>query len=103
MIRSSLLFAAGLALAGSACADFHKAAPRQGGNVFDLIVQALEQSASKELDEAVVLSQLALTFPRERPQRVLRTVVAWARYAALFQYNSTRRVFHGLQPSAAAT
>ena len=66
--------------------------------VFDLIVQALKQSASKELDEAVVLSQLALTFPRERPQRVLRTVVAWARYAALFQYNSTRRVFHGLQP-----
>ena len=60
--------------------------------VFDLIVQALKQSASNEVDEAVVLSELALTFPRERPQRLLRTVVAWARYAALFNYSSTRRV-----------
>jgi hypothetical protein len=49
----------------------------------------------------VVLSQLALTYPRERPQRMLRTVVAWARYAALFKYSGTRRVFHGLlQPAA---
>lgn len=69
--------------------------------VFDLIVQVLKQSASKEVDEAVVLSQLALTFPHERPLRILRTVVAWARYAALFKYNSTRRVFHGLQQPAA--
>jgi len=68
--------------------------------VFDLIVQALKQSPSKEVDEAVVLSQLALTFPHERPQRILRTVVAWARYAALFKYSSTRRVFHGLQQPA---
>lgn len=70
--------------------------------VFDLIVHALEQSASKEVDESVVLSQLALTFPHERPQRLLRTVVAWARYAALFNYSSTRRVFHGLHETVAA-
>ena len=69
--------------------------------VFDLIVHMLKQSASHEVDEAVVLSQLALTFPHERPLRLLRTVVAWARYAALFKYSSTRRVFHGLQPPAA--
>ena len=65
--------------------------------VFDLIVRALTQSASNEVDEAAVLSELALTFPHERPQRLLRTVVAWARYAALFKYSSTRRMFHGLQ------
>jgi NitT/TauT family transport system ATP-binding protein len=69
--------------------------------VFDLIMQMLKQSASNEVDEAVVLSQLALTFPHERPQRILRTVVDWARYAALFNYSSTRRVFHGLQHPAA--
>jgi NitT/TauT family transport system ATP-binding protein len=69
--------------------------------VFDLVVQGLKQSASNEVDEAVVLSQLALTFPHERPQRILRTVVAWARYAALFKYSSTRRVLHGLQQPAA--
>jgi len=66
--------------------------------VFDLVIQALKQSPSNEVDEAVVLSQLAQTFPHERPQRILRTVVAWARYAALFKYSSLRRVFHGLQP-----
>ena len=65
--------------------------------VFNLIIKALEQSERGEVDESVVLSELALAFPRERPQRVLRTVVAWARYAELFKYNSTRRVLHGLQ------
>ncbi len=70
--------------------------------VFDLIVQALKESASKEVDESVVLSQLALTFPHERPQRILRTVVAWARYAALFDYSSARRVFRGLQEPVTA-
>lgn len=68
--------------------------------VFDLIVQGLKQSPNHELDEAVVLSQLALTFPSERPQRILRTVVSWARYAALFKYSSIRRVFPGLQEPA---
>ena len=65
--------------------------------VFDLIVQALKHSDTNEIDETVVLSQLALTFPRERPRRILRTVVAWARYAELFKYNSIRRVLHGLK------
>jgi hypothetical protein len=66
---------------------------------FDLLLQMLKQSTSYEIEEAVVLSQLALTFPHERPKRVLRTVIAWARYAALFTYNSTRKVFHGLRPT----
>ena len=65
--------------------------------VFDLILQMLQQSPGNEIDEAVVLSQFALTFPRERPPRILHTVVGWARYAELFKYSSTRRVFHGLQ------
>jgi NitT/TauT family transport system ATP-binding protein len=72
--------------------------------VFDLIVQALKQSSRGEVDEAVVLSQFAQTFPHEGPQRLLRTVVSWARYAELFKYDSIRRVFHGLQqPSATHT
>lgn len=71
--------------------------------VFDLVLQMLKRSPNHEVEEADVLGQLALTFPRERPMRILRTVVAWARYAQLFQYSSTRRVFHGLrQPSAAS-
>jgi hypothetical protein len=70
--------------------------------VFDLIVQAFKHSSRGEVDEAVILSQLALHFPRERPQRILRTIVAWARYAELFKYSSLRKVLHGLQPPAPA-
>jgi NitT/TauT family transport system ATP-binding protein len=65
--------------------------------VFDLVVQALRRSASSEVDESVVLDQLARAFPNEQPPRILRTVVAWARYAELFKYSGLRRVFHGLQ------
>ena len=65
--------------------------------VFDLVLQMLKQSASNEVDEAAVLSQFALTFPHERPARIMRTVVAWARYAELFRYSSTRRVFYAVQ------
>jgi NitT/TauT family transport system ATP-binding protein len=72
--------------------------------VFDLIVQALKKSASGEVDEAVILDLLARAFPHEQPAQILRTVVAWARYAELFKYNSIRRVFHGLPlPAASAS
>jgi NitT/TauT family transport system ATP-binding protein len=71
--------------------------------VFDLVLKMLKQAPGNEVDEATVLSQFALTFPHERPQRILRTVVAWARYAELFRYSSTRRIFYGLrQPFVAA-
>ena len=65
--------------------------------IFDFIVTALRESATGEIDEAIVLNRLALSFPRERPQRVLRTLIAWGRYAELFRYNSARKIFHGLQ------
>ena len=72
----------------------------RGLYVFDLIVQALKQSARNEVDESVVVNQLKQAFPHEQPQRIFRAVVSWARYAELFKYNSIRRVFHGLeQPS----
>lgn len=60
--------------------------------VLDIILQMLKKSATDEADETVVTGQLALTFRHERPQRLLRTMVAWARYAGLFKYSSTRRV-----------
>ncbi len=69
--------------------------------VFDLIIKGLRQSRNNEVDEAEVLSQFALMFPHEHPMRILRTVVAWARYAALFEYDSRRRVFRELLPPTA--
>lgn len=69
--------------------------------VFDLIIRTLKQSATKEVDEEVFLSQITIMFPHEHPKRILQTVVAWARYAELFKYSSIRKVFHELrQPTA---
>jgi len=64
--------------------------------VFNLVIQMLKQSEHGEVDEDTVLGQLALHFPHERPQRILRTVVAWARYAELCKYSAARRVLYGL-------
>ena len=69
----------------------------RGLYIFDLILQLLKKSAGGEVDEALVLGQVAITFPHERPLRLLRTAVAWARYAELFKYSSVRKMFHGVQ------
>jgi NitT/TauT family transport system ATP-binding protein len=66
--------------------------------IFNLILQMLKQAETHEVEEAVVLSQIALTFPHERPMRTLRTVITWARYAGLFKYNSTRKVIYETVP-----
>jgi len=69
--------------------------------VFNMVILMLQQSGTGEVDEEAVLSQLAMQFPHERPHRILRAVVAWARYAELFKHCSTRKVLYGLSSSAA--
>jgi NitT/TauT family transport system ATP-binding protein len=71
--------------------------------VFNLIIQMLKQSENGEMQDEIILGELALHFPHERPQRILRTVVAWARYAELFKYSSTRKVLYGMNPGSGAT
>ena len=67
--------------------------------VFDLIIQMLKQSDKGELSDEEILCELALHFPHERPQRIFRTIVAWARYAELLKYSGTRKVVYGLNPA----
>ena len=71
--------------------------------VFNLIIQMLKQYENGEVPDEIILGELALHFPHERPQRILRTVVAWARYAKLFKYSSTRKILYGLNPASVAT
>ena len=71
--------------------------------VFNLIIQMLKQFENGEVADEIILGELALHFPHERPQRILRTVVAWARYAKLFKYSSTRKILYGLNPASVAT
>ena len=65
-------------------------------STFNMVIQMLKQAEGGRVDEDVLLGQLAMQFPHERPQRVLRTMIAWARYAELFKYSSTRRILYGL-------
>ena len=60
--------------------------------VFATVLRMLTGSESGEVDEETVLGQLALHFPQEKPNTLLRTIVAWARYAELFGYSSARRM-----------
>jgi len=69
--------------------------------VFDLVVKMLDHSETGEIEEEVVLSQLAIHFPLERPARMMRTVVAWARYAELFKFSSSRKVVYQQDKAAA--
>jgi len=71
--------------------------------VFNMVIQMLKQSERGEVDEETVLSQLVMQFPHERPHRIFRTIVAWARYAELFKFSSTRKVLYGLNSTTNAT
>lgn len=70
----------------------------QGLFIFDRITTLLRGAANHTVDEADVLTQFALIFPHERPHRLLKTVVSWARYAELFRYSSTRRALYLVHP-----
>ena len=56
--------------------------------------QSADQAENHELPEDVVLCELTVLYPNEKPSRTLRTVIGWARYAELFNYDSTRKVFY---------
>ncbi len=73
--------------------------------VFRLVLTMLDHAEDHELDEDIVLGELAMLYPHERPARSLRTVIGWARYAELFKYSSTRKKFYHYAPAtpAAAT
>ena len=71
--------------------------------VFDLILRMLEHADNHELHEELVLGELAMIFPNERPHRVLRTIIAWGRYAELFHYSSSRKILRAVHPGIDTT
>ena len=43
------------------------------------------------MDEDLVLEELAVRLPTEKPQTMFRSIVRWGRYAELFGYNANER------------
>jgi NitT/TauT family transport system ATP-binding protein len=56
------------------------------------------QRAGGKLDEDVVLSTSALMLPYENPERLLHTLVGWARSANLFDYDPERHLLYLDEP-----
>jgi NitT/TauT family transport system ATP-binding protein len=56
--------------------------------LFQRLLELLQRQESKSLGEDIVLEELAVWLPTERPQTIFKTIVRWGRYAELLGYNS---------------
>ncbi len=59
--------------------------------LFGYIIELLQKQESLSVDEDLVLEELAVWLPTEKPQTMFRSIVRWGRYAELFGYNEDER------------
>jgi len=59
--------------------------------LFQRLIEILSRQESRSLDEEIVMEELAVWLPTERPQTMFRNVVRWGRYAELLGYNADER------------
>jgi NitT/TauT family transport system ATP-binding protein len=62
--------------------------------LYDVISGMLQKSAKLNLDEEIILEQLAIVFPNEDVEKLFDTMVGWARYGELFGYNADDKVLY---------
>jgi NitT/TauT family transport system ATP-binding protein len=55
------------------------------------VVELLQRQENFSVDEDIVLEELAVLLPTEKPQTMFRSLVRWGRYAELFGYNANQR------------
>lgn len=60
--------------------------------IFKHFADRIDQSPDKEITEEDVIGDLTRLFPNERPKVLFRQLVAWARYAELFSFDTRRAV-----------
>jgi len=60
-------------------------------NLFQRIIELLQGQEGASLDEDVVMEELAVWLPSQRPQTMLRNIVRWGRYAELIGYSADER------------
>jgi NitT/TauT family transport system ATP-binding protein len=70
--------------------------------LFQQLIEVLKRQESQSLPEDIVLEELAVWLPTERPQTMFKTIVRWGRYAELLGYNSeASRIYLDMESSAA--
>ncbi|HTB56391.1 MAG TPA: nitrate/sulfonate/bicarbonate ABC transporter ATP-binding protein [Polyangia bacterium] len=70
--------------------------------LFRDVLEQIGKAERQELDEDVVLGSIALHLPYENTDRVFQTLVAWGRYADLFDHDVERRKLYIEEPPAAS-
>jgi len=55
------------------------------------VIGILQSQENKSVDEDLVLEELAVWLPTERPQSIFKSIVRWGRYAELLGYNADER------------
>jgi len=60
-------------------------------HLFQNVYELLRSQENVTVDEDLVLEELAVWLPTERPQTMFKTIVRWGRYAELFGYNADER------------
>lgn len=60
-------------------------------HLFQNVCELLRSQENFTVDEDLVLEELAVWLPTERPQAMFKTIVRWGRYAELFGYNADER------------
>jgi NitT/TauT family transport system ATP-binding protein len=62
--------------------------------LFEVVSGMLQRNESLNLDEEIVLEQLAILLPNEDVEKLFETMVGWARYGELFGYNADDKVLY---------
>ena len=62
--------------------------------LFQIITLCLRKAKDERVDADVILEQLAVLLPYDKPEQVFDTVVQWGRYAELIDYEQdTHTIF----------
>jgi NitT/TauT family transport system ATP-binding protein len=68
------------------------------------IIDMLQAQEAKAVDEDLVLEELAVWLPTEKPQTMFKSIVRWGRYAELLGYNADqRKLYLDLESTSASS
>ena len=58
--------------------------------MFHIILAYLE--VQEEVDEETVMKDISTALPYENPEKILKTMIAWGRYAGLMDYDTNTKM-----------
>ena len=62
--------------------------------LFQIVTLCLKKAKGEHLDADVIMEQLAVLLPYDKPEQVFDTVIAWGRYAELLDYDQAAHTIY---------